>query len=99
MSSSIAPRTRRDLSEGLFDGKDKTVAQAVHDKYDFLLDALGLSPGDRLLDVGCGYAQFVEYACSRGVRARGITLSPQQAASARARGLDVICGDGRDPPA
>jgi SAM-dependent methyltransferase len=89
---------RRDLCEGLFDGQDKPVHQAVRDKFDFLLSELGLEAGDRLLDVGCGYGQFIQYASQKGIRARGITLSPQQAASDRARGLDVICADARDPP-
>lgn len=89
---------QRDLSEGLFDGQDKPVAQAIRDKYDFILTKLGLQPGDSLLDVGCGYGQFVAHACSRGIRARGLTLSPHQAASMRRRGLEVICADARNPP-
>jgi cyclopropane-fatty-acyl-phospholipid synthase len=89
---------RIDLSEGLFEGQDKPVEQAVRDKYDFILDALGLRAGDRLLDIGCGYGQFVQHAAAKGICARGLTLSPQQAAAARAQGADVICADGRDPP-
>ena len=92
---------RRDLTEGFFNGvDDKSVAQAMHDKYDYVIAALGLKPGDALLDIGCGYGQFIAYACSKGIRARGLTLSPQQASSAQSRGLDVICEDGRAlPPA
>jgi len=88
----------RDLTEGLFDGRDKSVQQAIHDKYDFIIARLGLRPGDTLLDVGCGYGQFVAYARARGIVARGLTLSPQQAASMRRRGLDVLCADARNPP-
>lgn len=90
--------TERDLTEGLFDGQDKSVAQAIRDKYDFIIARLGLQPGDSLLDIGCGYGQFVAHARSRGILARGLTLSPHQAASMRRRGLDVLCADARSPP-
>jgi len=47
---------------------------------------LGLEPGQRLLDVGCGWGSLLLHAARRhGVRALGITLSESQAAEARAR--------------
>jgi len=47
---------------------------------------LGLRPGQRLLDVGCGWGSLLLHAAQRhGVRALGITLSPSQAAEARRR--------------
>ncbi len=45
---------------------------------------LGLRPGMRLLDIGCGWGGLVRFAAERfGVRATGITLSPEQAEVAR----------------
>ena len=43
-------------------------------------------PGDRLLDIGCGWGGLLEYAATRhGVEGVGITLSERQADGARAR--------------
>jgi cyclopropane-fatty-acyl-phospholipid synthase len=45
---------------------------------------LGLQPGDRVLDIGCGWGSFVKYAAERyGVNAVGITVSGEQAKLAR----------------
>ena len=54
---------------------------------------LGLAPGQRLLDLGCGWGSFaIHAAASHGVEVVGITLSERQAALARERvheaGLD-----------
>ena len=62
---------------------DATLEQAQEDKYRLVFDKLRLSPGDRLLDVGCGWGGMVRYAARRGVRATGVTLSAQQAAWAQ----------------
>lgn len=39
---------------------------------------LRLKPGDRLLEVGCGWGGMLRYAARRGVRVTGITLSQHQ---------------------
>ncbi|KZE94727.1 putative fatty acid methyltransferase [Agromyces sp. NDB4Y10] len=62
---------------------DATLDEAQENKYRLVFDKLRLSPGDRLLDVGCGWGGMVRYAARRGVRAVGVTLSEQQAAWAR----------------
>lgn len=55
-------------------------------KLDVVARKLSLSPGDRLLDVGCGWGSMVIHAARRyGVRATGITISEAQAELARAR--------------
>lgn len=55
-------------------------------KLDLVARKLGLRPGQRLLDVGCGWGSFVLHAArEHGVRAVGVTLSREQAASARER--------------
>jgi cyclopropane-fatty-acyl-phospholipid synthase len=55
-------------------------------KLDLVCRKLSLAPGERLLDVGCGWGALVEHAARRyGARAVGITLSANQLAAARAR--------------
>ncbi len=57
-------------------GDDLTTAQ--HRKHQYAIDALGVGPGATVLDVGCGWGAFLEYAGRRGIRVHGITLSPDQ---------------------
>ncbi|MDH6243553.1 class I SAM-dependent methyltransferase [Mycobacterium sp. OTB74] len=58
---------------------DATLEEAQENKYRLVFDKLRLQPGDRLLDVGCGWGGMVRYAARRGVRATGVTLSHEQA--------------------
>lgn len=62
---------------------DATLEQAQENKYRLVFDKLNLQPGDRLLDVGCGWGGMVRYAARQGVRAIGVTLSREQAAWAK----------------
>jgi cyclopropane-fatty-acyl-phospholipid synthase len=77
-------------------------------KLEHICRKLRLKPGERLLDVGCGWGGLVQYAAERyGVEATGITLSEPQAELARRRiaaaGLAGRCRievcDYRDLPA
>lgn len=54
-------------------------------KNDRMLDALNVQPGDRILEIGCGWGGFAEQAIQRGAHVTGLTLSPAQQAFARAR--------------
>lgn len=49
----------------------------------FLVDALGLAPGHRVLDVGCGPGRHSLSLARRGIEAVGIDLSPEFVALAR----------------
>ncbi len=81
-----------------------TLEEAQENKYRLVFQKLRLQPGDRLLDVGCGWGGMVRYAARRGVRTTGVTLSAEQAAWAQqaiiAEGLDGLAevrhGDYRD---
>lgn len=83
---------------------DATLEQAQDNKYRLVFEKLRLQPGDRLLDVGCGWGGMVRYAAARGVKALGVTLSAEQAGWAqraiREQGLsefaEVRHGDYRD---
>ena len=59
---------------------DATLEEAQAFKYDLVANKLALKPGQRLLDVGCGWGGMVRHAAREyGVRALGVTLSSAQA--------------------
>jgi cyclopropane-fatty-acyl-phospholipid synthase len=63
-----------------------TLEQAQQAKLDLVARKLGLAPGMRVLDVGCGWGAFVRHAArEHGCSAVGVTLSREQAAWARRR--------------
>ncbi len=60
--------------------EDATLEQAQEYKFDLVARKIGLKPGMRLLDVGCGWGGMVMHAAREyGVKAIGVTLSEQQA--------------------
>ncbi len=65
-------------------GMEMEAAQT--EKYRGIADKLDLMPGDRVLEIGCGWGGFAEYAAKvRGATVVGLTLSDEQLAHARAR--------------
>ncbi|MGW4753504.1 class I SAM-dependent methyltransferase [Streptomyces chartreusis] len=68
---------------------DSTLETAQRDKLDLVCRKLGLKPGMRLLDVGCGWGSMAMHAAREyGASVVGITLSQEQAAYARKRVAD-----------
>ncbi|GAB2873079.1 cyclopropane-fatty-acyl-phospholipid synthase family protein [Streptomyces deserti] len=68
---------------------DSTLETAQHDKLELVCRKLALKPGQRLLDVGCGWGSMAIHAArEHGVNVVGITLSQEQAAYARKRVAD-----------
>jgi cyclopropane-fatty-acyl-phospholipid synthase len=64
----------------LYPKPDASLEEAQFDKYDLVARKLGLEPGMRLLDVGCGWGGMVRHAVKEyGVTALGVTLSKEQA--------------------
>jgi cyclopropane-fatty-acyl-phospholipid synthase len=75
---------------------NEDLARAQEAKFELICRKLRLRPGERLLDIGCGWGGLVRYAVQHyDVSALGITLSEAQAALARERiardGLDDRC--------
>jgi len=63
---------------------DASLEEAQAYKHDLVARKLGLRPGMRLLDVGCGWGGMVRHAAREyGVQALGVTLSKQQASWAQ----------------
>ena len=73
-------------SSALFSHAGQTLADAQTAKYDRLLQALQVKPGDHILEIGCGWGAFAEYAAATyGCFVTGVSLSQEQLAWARAR--------------
>ena len=67
-----------------YPSEDASLEEAQANKHDLVARKLGLRPGMRLLDVGCGWGGMVRHAAREyGVKALGVTLSAQQAAWAQ----------------
>jgi len=70
----------------LFDPPEADLAEAQAAKHGLVCRKLGLRPGMRLLDVGCGWGAMARHAAiHHGIEVVGVTISPAQAEWARAR--------------
>ena len=77
---------RMQYSCAYFTDLANSLDQAQTDKLEMICRKLRLKPGDRLLDIGCGWGGLICYAAGNyGVTAHGITLSPAQLEVAQAR--------------
>ncbi|GAB3259293.1 class I SAM-dependent methyltransferase [Nocardioides dilutus] len=79
----------------VYPSETATLEEAQHAKYDLVARKLDLQPGQRLLDLGCGWGGMVRHAArEHGVHALGVTLSREQASWAQRRikeeGLDHL---------
>jgi cyclopropane-fatty-acyl-phospholipid synthase len=71
---------------GYFEHSDVGIDEAQQAKLEHICRKLLLQPGERFLDIGCGWGALVIHAARHhGVRAHGITLSSNQLELARAR--------------
>ena len=68
-----------------FASPDQPLEAAQLRKIAMLLDRLDLKPGQRLLDIGCGWGSLAIEAGKRGVAVVGLTLSEEQKAWADAK--------------
>ncbi|MEO1550676.1 MAG: cyclopropane-fatty-acyl-phospholipid synthase family protein [Pseudomonadota bacterium] len=66
-------------SSALFDGAEDRLAAAQTRKYAALCDKIGTAPDQHVLEIGCGWGGFAEYAAAeRGVKVTGLTISREQ---------------------
>ncbi len=101
----LDPRMAYSCAYWTSDDPEYGLADAQRDKFDLVCRKLGLQPGQRLLDVGCGWGSLSLHAAQHyGVSVTGVTLSREQQAfaSRRAAGegvadrVDIRLQDYRD---
>jgi len=94
-------------TSGFFTHPGESLEESQDNKLNLVCRKLKLSPGDRLLDIGCGWGTLARHAAQHyGVDATGVTLSKEQTAFGNQRieksGLEgrarVLCLDYRETP-
>ena len=65
-------------SSGFFEGNSDSLKEAQNKKYKLILDTLDLPKKSSILEIGCGWGGFLEYASSVGYKIKGITISQEQ---------------------
>ncbi|MGB7270890.1 MAG: cyclopropane-fatty-acyl-phospholipid synthase family protein [Albidovulum sp.] len=73
-------------SSALFGNGQESLEAAQKAKYASLVDRMGARPGEHVLEIGCGWGGFAEYAAGeRGLKVTGLTISKAQHDYATAR--------------
>jgi len=73
-------------SSALFSTSQESLENAQVAKYASMIDQMGVKPGDHVLEIGCGWGGFAEYAAKeRGLKVTGLTISKEQLDYARKR--------------
>ena len=73
-------------SSAIFKGKKEDLQEAQENKYQTLIDNLNIKPHHKVLEIGCGWGGFAEYAAKNvGCSIKGITISPNQLKFAKNR--------------
>ncbi|WP_292288787.1 cyclopropane-fatty-acyl-phospholipid synthase family protein [Marivita sp.] len=66
-------------SSALFETGQESLEKAQTAKYASMVDQMGAQAGDHVLEIGCGWGGFAEYAArERGLRVTGLTISEEQ---------------------
>jgi len=85
-----------DFSGAKYDGDfSLTLEQAQRRKHEYVAEQIGIGPGRRVLDLGCGWGALLDYVRREGGIGVGVTLSSAQAAACRRHHLDVRLADAR----
>jgi cyclopropane-fatty-acyl-phospholipid synthase len=66
-------------SSAIFENPQESLETAQRRKYASMVDQMGAQPGDHVLEIGCGWGGFAEYAAKeRGLRVTALTISTAQ---------------------
>ncbi|GFE66659.1 SAM-dependent methyltransferase [Litoreibacter roseus] len=66
-------------SSAFFKTGQESMEKAQTQKYASMIDEMGAQPGDHVLEIGCGWGGFAEYAAKeRGLKVTGLTISQEQ---------------------
>jgi len=85
-----------DFSGAKYDGDfSLSLEQAQRRKHEYVAEQIGIRPGRRVLDLGCGWGPLLAFIRSHGAIGVGVTLSSTQAAACRRHDLDVHLADAR----
>jgi cyclopropane-fatty-acyl-phospholipid synthase len=85
-----------DFSCAKYDGDyTLTLEQAQRRKHDYVAETIGIEPGRRVIDLGCGWGGLLNYIRGCGALGVGVSLSSAQVKSCRQHGLDVRLQDAR----
>ena len=85
-----------DFSGAKYDGDfSPSLEHAQRRKHEYVAEQIGIAPGRRVLDLGCGWGPLLDFIRSRRATGVGVTLSSAQVASCRSHGLDVHLHDAR----
>jgi cyclopropane-fatty-acyl-phospholipid synthase len=68
-------RRHRCYTQGIFLSDDQSLEDAMSSKLNAALDAIGVRPGDHVLEVGGGWGAFMQFAARKGVQVTTLTLA------------------------
>jgi cyclopropane-fatty-acyl-phospholipid synthase len=86
-----------DFSGAKYDGDfSLSLEEAQRRKHDYVINQVGIRPGRRVLDLGCGWGPMLDVVQKCGGSAIGVTLSSAQVTACRRHGLEAHLFDARE---